>query len=88
MAPIADATAKFTATIMGNIIQGNTLQVAISGSDTPVMIVVKDMNGKTIACKLGTNGSNTIQLGNGATGLQIVQISNGSATLTQKVIKL
>jgi len=82
------SNAKFTAKVLGNVVHGNTVTIEIAGSTSPINIVARDINGKILSTATGVNGTNTVQLGNAASGICIVQISNASSTITEKIIKL
>jgi len=89
VAAITDSsTAKFSAKVLGNVVHGNTVTIEIGGSTSPISIVARDINGKILSTATGFNGTNTVQLGNAASGICIVQISNASSTITEKIIKL
>jgi|GEM_PF-1411548 len=87
-AAIDSSIMKFTATVMGNIIHNNTILIEIAGSNSPINILVRDMNGMILSNQAGINGSNKVQLGRVANGIYIVQISNSSSKITEKIIKL
>jgi len=89
VAAITDSSnAKFTAKVLGDVVHGNTVTIEIAGSTSPINIVARDINGKILSTATGVNGTNTVQLGNAASGICIVQISNASSTITEKIIKL
>ncbi len=83
---IDNAAAGFTAKVLGNIVQGNTVMVKISGADKPVTVRVIDISGKTIKTVTATNGTNAIDISQAA-GIKLVQISNGQTTITEKVVR-
>ena len=80
------ATGGFSAKVLGNIVQGNTVMVRIAGATTPVTIRVIDINGKTIKTATAVNGTNAIDI-TSSTGMKVLQISNGQTTITEKVVK-
>ena len=89
IAAISDSSnAKFTAKVLSDVVHGNTVTIEIAGSTNPINIVARDINGKILSTTIGVNGTNTVQLGNAASGICIVQISNANATITEKIIKL
>jgi len=89
IAAISDSSnAKFTAKVLSDVVHGNTVTIEIGGSRSPINIVARDINGKILSTVRGVNGTNTVPLGNAASGICIIQISNANATLTQKIIKL
>jgi hypothetical protein len=87
-AVIAGGTTAFTAQVIGNVVHGNSVQVNIAGSSSPITIAVRDINGKIINTAAGINGLNTVNIGNGAAGLHLLQISNAQGSITEKIIKL
>jgi hypothetical protein len=77
----------FTAEVIGNITQGNTVNVKIMGSNGPVTIRSTDMAGRTLASTQVINGSQTVFVGNARAGMLVLQFSDGKTTITKKLIK-
>ncbi len=86
--PTADATNGLKANVLGNIAYGNIVAVEITGATAPVIISIRDINGKAIGLVNATNGIQYVNIGNSAKGMLLLQISDGKSSTIKKVMKL
>ena len=54
----------------------------------PVVVAIKDMEGRTVGVVNAVNGTQYIGIGNTVAGMLLLQISDGKSSVIQKVIKL
>jgi len=83
-----DNSGTFKARVLGNVTQNNQVGLEINGAEGPVLIYIKDMEGRAVGEVKAVNGTQYINIGNTASGMLILQISDGKSSVTQKVIKL
>ena len=84
----ADNSGTLKARVLGNITQNGEVGLEISAAAGPVVVAIKDMEGRTVGVVNAVNGTQYIGIGNTVAGMLLLQISDGKSSVIQKVIKL